>query len=266
VPPLFPNAIISGGLTFGQPGARPWTGTSILFDGTDSKADVPYSPAQNSAVFTVALWAKPTGGAGTYRSPLTNRGVPPPAGYAFYAGTDDSWQFWIGDGTNWIRLSGGPVALNTWTHLCATYDGTNVSFYINGTLAVSTNASFQPNNAYPLRLGAGASEGSGQYWFPGCIDDVRIYNVPLGPAQVQTLSANPLPATPSPTRRSDGAMLLQGFGLAGQSYVLLAANSLDAPITWTSVSTNLADSDGYFLCTDESATNFSQRFYRVTTP
>jgi LmbE family N-acetylglucosaminyl deacetylase len=266
MPPLYPNGIISGGLIFGQPGAEPWTGTSILFDGTDGKADVPYSPALNSGIFTVALWAKPTGGAGTYRSPLSNRRVPPPAGYTFYAGTDDNWQFWLGDGTNWTRLSGGPVTLNTWTHLCATYDGSTVSFYTNGALAVSANASFQPNNTYPLRLGAGASEGPGQFWFPGCIDDVRLFRVPLGPAQVQTLFANPLPVTPAPTRRSDGAMLLQGLGFAGQSYVLLAAESLDAPVTWTPIATNVADSAGSFVCTDESATNFPQRFYRLTTP
>ena len=82
-------------------------------------------------------------------------------------------------GSAWNALVAGPVVANTWIHLAATYDGTNARFYTNGTLAAAARVAVQPNDTFPLRIGASATESAGGYWFPGRVDDVRVYRVAL---------------------------------------------------------------------------------------
>ncbi|HRT08034.1 MAG TPA: putative Ig domain-containing protein [Candidatus Paceibacterota bacterium] len=189
------NGVGNGGVTPGQPGATPFSGTSFCFDGaTNSKVEIPYSAELNPPVFTVALWAKVTGGGGTYRSPLTSRRDGPQSGYVFYAGNNNTWQFWVGTGSGWRTLAGGAVVTNAWMHLAGSYDGATLRFYTNGVLANSAATVFRPNDLFPVRLGAGSTEGPGQYWFPGCVDDVRLYRAALTDAQIQAIYANAPPA------------------------------------------------------------------------
>ena len=61
-----------------------------------------------------------------------------------------------------------------------------------------------------------------------------------------------------------GSFKLGGTGGAGQTYILLTASSLVAPV-WTPVATNVADTNGVFNFTDPGATN-RQQFYRVRSP
>jgi autotransporter-associated beta strand protein len=54
--------------------------------------------------------------------------------------------------------------------------------------------------------------------------------------------------------------------LSGSNYVVQAATNLAPPVTWSNLSTNLADTNGAFQYIDTGATNFRQRFYRISTP
>ncbi len=182
----------------GQPGALVGsTNTAARFDGSTSKIDVPFDAALNPASFSVECWAKVEGGAGNYRSPVTSResasGVT--AGYIIYAGSDNIWQFWTGNGSSWNSViapaTNGAVVTNVWTHLVGTYDATSqtMSFYINGALVgQGTNMTVAPvgtvGSPRPLRVGAGATEGAGNYWFNGDVDEVAVYPSVLTPDQV----------------------------------------------------------------------------------
>jgi LmbE family N-acetylglucosaminyl deacetylase len=263
--PLSLNGVSYGGTIFGQPGARPWTHCSAQFNGIDGKIDVPYSAALNPPVFTVSLWANVMGGSGTYRSPLTNRKSQPQAGYIFYANMNDLWQFWTGNGSAWTALTAGPVVTNTWIHLAATYDGTTVSFYTNGTLAAAAKAVVQLNDTFPLRIGAGATEGAGALWFPGRVDDVRVYRVALDAAHVWSVFATP-PVISNIRKLSDGTMLLGGAAFPEQTYVLLSTPSGVPGVGWMPVATNVADTDGYCQFIDLEAMNYAQRSYRLVMP
>jgi Concanavalin A-like lectin/glucanases superfamily len=71
-----------------------------------------------------------------------------------------------------------------WTHLVATFDGTNTLLYVNGVLAASeVNTGYTPNLVRALRIGAGNNEGgvTVDYNFPGDIDEVAIFNSVLSP-------------------------------------------------------------------------------------
>ncbi|MCS7304663.1 MAG: PEP-CTERM sorting domain-containing protein [Thermoguttaceae bacterium] len=170
----------AGGVTFGNPSGMSTLGTAALFDGSTGKIDVPYTSALNPASFTAYVWARVDGGAGTWRSPLTSRFDPPISGYLFYAATDNTWHFWTGPG--WHILYGPSVVPNQWVHLAGTYDSTTSTkvFYVNGhPVASATGVTYQANPSAPLRIGSGATEGTGYYWFNGAVDNVAVFNAAL---------------------------------------------------------------------------------------
>ena len=67
------------------------------------------------------------------------------------------------------------VQSNTWYHLAGVKDGTNATLYVNGVAVPLTGTFRSQTNANPVRIG---SDYSGRY-FPGCIDDVRVWDTPL---------------------------------------------------------------------------------------
>ncbi len=81
--------------------------------------------------------------------------------------------------------------------------------------------------------------------------------------QLSALSLLPYLGITTCARLATGNRTITGQGMANQSCVLLAASSLTAPVTWTSIATNLADAQGLFSCNDLKATNFVSRFYRI---
>ena len=77
---------------------------------------------------------------------------------------------------------------------------------------------------------------------------------------------NPPPVVTSFGTLSNGSFALGGTGGVGQSYVLLTASNLASPMVWTPIATNTADINGAFGFSDLQATNYQQRFYRISTP
>ncbi len=102
---------------------------------------------------------------------------------------------------SWVQVtSSSAIALNTWTHIAATYDQTAIRIYINGVL----NASLNANQALPT--------GSevwflGKRWdgttemFSGIMDELRIWNVARTQAQIQE-SMNSTVAVNAPNLRA----------------------------------------------------------------
>jgi hypothetical protein len=64
----------------------------------------------------------------------------------------------------------------------------------------------------------------------------------------------------------NGTVTIGFVGLPNLNYLIQAATNLNPPITWTTLSTNLAGTNGLFNFTDPNATNYSSRYYRTSIP
>jgi len=72
------------------------------------------------------------------------------------------------------------------------------------------------------------------------------------------------PQFASLAQSADGNFQFNGTGAAGVTYTLNAATNLIPPVVWISVTNAVADQTGLVQLSDLSATNFPQRFYRIS--
>ncbi len=161
---------------------------ALDFDGENDFVQVAPNPLLET-VKAIDVWAKVNVNNNYPQSVITSRGEF--SGFSFYAGADGHWQFWGGDGSEWVELTGPAVNYGEWTHLAGTYDGLVLRFYVNG-LAVDSisNTMLLPNNGFPLRIGAGVTElaeGDSEvsyFYFGGQIDEARLWDTSLSQTQI----------------------------------------------------------------------------------
>jgi hypothetical protein len=188
------NGTYTNGPTLGQTGALPdaLNNRSTSFDGTDDYVNVPYAAALNPAQFTVEGWGKVTGGSGTWRLLASSWSYPSPSDHrGYWIGVDDQdrWTVHVGNGSiTEVSVDGPTVTLNSWTHLAATYDGTTLAFYVNGTRVGTLATTTYAVNASPVAFEIGAEyfNGARTSFFIGSIDEVALYNTALSAAQIRT--------------------------------------------------------------------------------
>jgi hypothetical protein len=171
-------------------------GNALSFNGTNALVTINNAPSlQLTTGMTLEVWVYPTtvtaawrdviykGNDNYYLEGSSNSG-PPTAGAIFGGAYGQVY---------------GPNALtaNTWAHLAATYDGAAMRLYVNGVQVASraeTGAIATSTN--PLQIGGDSIYGQ---YFEGRIDEVRIYNLALSVAQIQSDMNTPVGATPTPT-------------------------------------------------------------------
>ena len=171
-------------------------GGALLFNGTNAVVTISNSvPLELTTGMTIEAWVNPSVVNSAWRDVIYKgkdnyylEGTSMSAGVPGIGGT-----FGTSD-----QVLYGAVALptNTWTHLAATYDGTTTRLYVNGAQVASqaqTGAIATSTN--PLQIGGDSFYGQ---FFQGTIDEVRIYNVALTAAQIQTDMNTPLPADAQP--------------------------------------------------------------------
>ena len=107
----------------------------------------------------------------------------------------------VGDGSAWLNTSvdlvaaqGGAVSIGDWHHIACAIDGDSgaVDLYLDGVLAATISLGGTPLFMKPdqeLRIG----HCSGTEYMNGLIDEVRIYNRALSPAEVASLTGRPGP-------------------------------------------------------------------------
>lgn len=171
--------------TLGVPGH---TGTAVGFDGTGSylRSDIPTVHTDYS--MTVSAWVKldrmPTTAAIVAAQP----GNSAPGFELYYSHDYDRWVFnqYSADSptatpVRAMSATAGGVAAGQWYHLVGTYDyvADVMSLYVNGTLMGTKAYSTAWDARRGLQIGAGIYSGVPASFFPGTIDDVRIYDKAL---------------------------------------------------------------------------------------
>ena len=159
-------------------------GRAITFDGIDDLVTVPDSATLDlTTAMTLEAWVRPTT-LGSWRTALLKE-QPGNLVYALYATSQanrPSAHVYTNDD---VDTRGTTALVNSaWTHLAATYDGTTVRLYVNGT-QVSTRAASgtMVTSTGVLRIGGNGVWGE---YFAGQIDEVRVYRRVLGAAEIQT--------------------------------------------------------------------------------
>jgi hypothetical protein len=223
-------------------------GNALVFNGTNAVVTVPNSASlQLTTGMTLAAWVYPTTAPTGWRSVVTKN----VDRYFLMASSDQGNRpavggIWTAGGLNVFGTA--VLAVNTWTHMAATFDGAVVRFYINGVQVAS-----QPQTT-PLASTTGTLQIGGDSYpnefFAGRIDEVRIYNKALTAAQVASDMTTPVappggPDTTPPT--APGAL------------VASAAGSSQSNLTW-GASTDNVGVTGYGVerCQGTGCTDFVQ--------
>ena len=166
-------------------------GKALQFDGGTDYVEIADAPVLDiTNTITIAAWIK-ANTFGNWRG-FVVKGLEN-APYAMQMWGDGSLRFgWnynsppgaVGSG---LVNSNGKMPLGEWAHLAVTYDGSTLSFYINGgldTQEADVSLVFGTNDE-PLILGCDFP--GGDEYFDGAMDDVRVYNRALLPGEVMFL-------------------------------------------------------------------------------
>ena len=173
-------------------------GSALSFGGNSSMVTIQPSASLALATGTTfEAWVRPARTNGGWRSVIFKE-QPKELVYALYSNSDRGLPAGIAYTGGSERMAYGTNVLptGTWTYLAATHDGTNVRFYVNGTL-VSTVATSgaKPTTNGMLRIGG---NGVWNEWFQGQIDDVRVYDRPLTAAEIGSDMNTAVGAAPAP--------------------------------------------------------------------
>jgi hypothetical protein len=163
-------------------------GGSIVFDGSNDYVDcgdreIFKIPSQLTleAFFNISTYA---GWSGIIGKSNTSKGV-----YVMHlSASAQRIRFSYNSVNPWnVNIIDGnyPLTTNQWVHSIITYDGSNVNFYINGSIDKSQNIgsiTFDTGAGYPVTLGQdppGANE-----FFNGRISNAKIYNRALSATEI----------------------------------------------------------------------------------
>lgn len=150
------------------------------FDGLVSVADA--ASLDLTTGMTLEAWIRPTVLDG-WRTVIIKEGDG--LSYALYANEDaarPAGYVRINDVDHAVR-GRKKLALGAWTHLAMTYDGAMMRLFVNG-IEVESRRQAGAAEVSDGKLRIGGNKVWGE-WFRGQMDDVRIYDVAVGAAQIK---------------------------------------------------------------------------------
>ncbi|AHB42770.1 hypothetical protein RAAC3_TM7C00001G0934 [Candidatus Saccharibacteria bacterium RAAC3_TM7_1] len=185
------NGTVDGAIT--TTNANGASGMAYVFNGTSDYIHI--NDNANLRVgapgVTLAAWLKPVSISGctvttpciimnkenSYEVALISDG----SIYYAFANTSPGWAW---------RNTGMVASSAQWSHFVITYDGTTIKGYLNGSWQYTLSGSGNfASNANALRIAARGGNGTVSAFLASTIDDVRIYNRPLGSSEVQSLAS-----------------------------------------------------------------------------
>jgi len=176
-------------------GAPAWitgvTGLALDLNGTSDHARVPDDPTLDiTDEITLAAWIRPEKVGTQYLIKKANIDVTD--GYELSLSTSGLAfvrfnQFTSANGYRIDTTTPYPTDGSTWMHLAATYDGSTIRLYVNGTQESSASVAITiAANDLDLAIG---SQSDGTRLFQGAMDDARVYCRALSPTEIKALAS-----------------------------------------------------------------------------
>lgn len=177
------------------------------YNGTSSKITVPigiYGMFAGTAAYSVGLWWQSAGNGGQVFSNHDNSGNSSDNHESFelYVQPGSGGFFVRGDGSARDEIDFSTTfSTNTWYYIVATYDGSNMKLYVNGssdaTAVASTRTAVTADGGwigtYDFFRGTGG-------WYSGYMDEIGWWNIALTSGQVSTLYNGGAGLQPPPLR------------------------------------------------------------------
>lgn len=164
--------------------------SALNFDGTDDRISVSAISSNLSNSFSFSAWLKVTATKNTVQSAITSEVASYSNYYISMETYSNKYCFNLYDGSNNpVACTNDNYTLNEWVHIVGVRNTTTDKIYIykNGILQGSgttdTTTSTPTYSAFYL----GAQVNVANRYFPGYIDDVRIYNYALTSEQVKQI-------------------------------------------------------------------------------
>jgi len=236
-----PTAVDSVGGHDGTLVGGTWTtgtlGGALDFNGSTDYVLVADDPALDiTDAITLMAWFKPNKVATQYVFKKAISGSTD--GYELALSTSGKVVFRLnqnsqGDTYRIDSTTSYPSDGSTWMHVAATYDGAVQRLYINGSEEVSNPAliTIGTNNT-ALSIGA---QADGIRLYDGTMDDVRIYNYALGPAEIAA-AASGGGGPPPPTGSCSGTFR--------DEFNAVSYSGSDGTLTWAGDWLEVNESDG----------------------
>jgi len=207
------TADASGNANMGTLSGPSWTtagryGSALSFNGTNAYVEAANSNSLNpGTAATFSAWVNVLAASANISSVVNKWSQTIDDEYLFGLDSSNRLTFaWQTTGGNvWGRPSynivsgNAQVPLGTWTYITVVRNGPAISFYVNGNLDATFGAAADANpfrsGINTLRIG-GQNRGAASRVLNGMIDEVRMYNQALTPAQIQG-DMNALIGTPT---------------------------------------------------------------------
>lgn len=205
------TAPLNPGIPFANPNC-------IVLDGSSGHVKLADAEALNiTGDITIAFWMHPTATKTNWQRIVGKGSSNSTRTYGVFRHPDNQLLFQIinSGGVGFGIMSPGPVPNDTWTHVAATISGTSGVLYVNGASVATGSRDFTPDPCpEPVSFGydPNASGTSAHTHFPGRLDEIRIYNRGLSPAEVAALAAGGTHdqiADPSGLKQVDAATMTE---------------------------------------------------------
>ncbi len=166
-----------------------WTtgieGTALRFDGVDDYVEVGNSASLNPAAeLSLAVWVNASSFSSTQLL-VSKYGA---GGIQYFMRIQSGGRVRFGLNAGGIVTdvnTNTTLSANTWHHVAATYDGTQMRVYVDGVLdAFATKTGLMNDNGSNLNI---ARHEANRMFFNGLLDEVRLYNQALTDSEVLAL-------------------------------------------------------------------------------